>query len=94
MQIDVMYRPAHSLARVLLPHGESIVAESGAMVGMTPNVQADRLHIDGRLPGGDGVGVDSGFFVKGTRVFQVTAMGKALPPDALATFFDNIKLPT
>lgn len=74
--------------------GTAVVVGPMKVPGMTPNVQADRLHIDGRLPGGDGVGVDSGFFVKGTRVFQVTAMGKALPPDALATFFDNIKLPT
>jgi len=39
MQIDVAYRPAHSLARVALQPGESVVAESGAMVGMSPNVQ-------------------------------------------------------
>ncbi len=37
--IDIAYRPAHSLARVGLAHGESIVAESGAMVGMSTNVQ-------------------------------------------------------
>jgi uncharacterized protein (TIGR00266 family) len=39
MQIDIGYRPAHSLARVQLQHGESILAESGAMVGMSTNVQ-------------------------------------------------------
>jgi len=39
MQIDIGYRPAHSLARVVLQHGESILAESGAMVGMSTNVQ-------------------------------------------------------
>ncbi len=39
MQIDIGYRPAHSLARVALQHGESILAESGAMVGMSTNVQ-------------------------------------------------------
>lgn len=38
-QIDIGYRPAHSLARVMLQPGESIVAESGAMVGMSTNVQ-------------------------------------------------------
>jgi uncharacterized protein (TIGR00266 family) len=37
--IDIGYRPAHSLARVSLQPGESIVAESGAMVGMSTNVQ-------------------------------------------------------
>ena len=39
MQIQVDYRPAHSLAKVQLGPGESVVAESGAMVGMTPSVQ-------------------------------------------------------
>jgi uncharacterized protein (TIGR00266 family) len=39
MQFDVLYRPAHSLARVLLGPNEAVTAESGAMVGMTPNVR-------------------------------------------------------
>jgi uncharacterized protein (TIGR00266 family) len=39
MQIDIQYRPAHSLAKIGLGPGESVVAESGAMVGMSPNVQ-------------------------------------------------------
>ena len=39
MQIDIGYRPAHSMARVQLQHGEAILAESGAMVGMSTNVQ-------------------------------------------------------
>jgi len=51
MQIDVMSRPAHSLARVALPPGESIVAESGAMVGMSPNVQM-QTQSQGGLMGG------------------------------------------
>lgn len=39
MHIQVLYQPAHSLARVLLDPGEAVVAEAGAMVGMSPNVQ-------------------------------------------------------
>jgi len=39
MQFEVLYRPAHSLARVHLQPGEAVVAESGAMVGMSTNVQ-------------------------------------------------------
>jgi uncharacterized protein (TIGR00266 family) len=38
MQIQIDYRPAHSLARVQLAPNESVVAESGAMVGMSTNV--------------------------------------------------------
>jgi uncharacterized protein (TIGR00266 family) len=51
MQMDIAYRPAHSLARVLLTPGESIVAESGAMVGMSPNVQM-QTQSQGGLMGG------------------------------------------
>jgi uncharacterized protein (TIGR00266 family) len=39
MQIDIAYRPAHSLARISLQPGEPLVAEAGAMVGMSTNVQ-------------------------------------------------------
>lgn len=38
MQINLLYRPSQSLAQVWLGPNESVVAESGAMVGMTPNV--------------------------------------------------------
>ena len=39
MQIDIGYRPAHALAKVAIQNGESVVAEAGAMVGMSTNVQ-------------------------------------------------------
>ena len=39
MNFDIQYRPAHSLAKVSLQPGEAVVAESGAMVGMSTNVQ-------------------------------------------------------
>lgn len=38
MQVNLLYRPSQTLAQVWLASGESIVAESGAMVGMTTNV--------------------------------------------------------
>ena len=38
MQVNLLYRPSQTLAQVWLGPGESIVAESGAMVGMTTNV--------------------------------------------------------
>lgn len=38
MQVNVLYRPSQSLAQVWLAPNESVMAESGAMVGMTPNV--------------------------------------------------------
>jgi len=38
MQIDLQHRPSAAMAHVVLAPGESLMAESGAMVGMTPNV--------------------------------------------------------
>jgi uncharacterized protein (TIGR00266 family) len=51
MQIDIGYRPAHSLARVALSHGEQIVAESGALVGMSTNVQMQTQSTGGLMGG-------------------------------------------
>ncbi len=50
-QIEIGYRPAHSMARVALQPGESIVAESGAMVGMSTNV-AMQTQSQGGMMGG------------------------------------------
>lgn len=38
MQVNVLYRPSQALAQCWLQPGESVLAESGAMVGMSPNV--------------------------------------------------------
>ncbi len=38
MNIDILYKPAHTLAKVTLQPGEAIEAEAGAMVGTTSNV--------------------------------------------------------
>jgi hypothetical protein len=62
--------------------------------GMTPNPQAERVRIEGKLPGGEAVTLESGFFAKGTWVFQATVMGAKSNSEAVATFFDNLKLPT
>lgn len=51
MDIDIQYRPAHALAVVKLGVGESIRAESGAMVSMSTNVQ---VGTDGPMSGKTG----------------------------------------
>lgn len=51
MEIDVVYRPAHALAVVSLQPGESLRAESGAMVSMSTSVQ---VRTDGPLSGKQG----------------------------------------
>ena len=38
MKHDILYRPVYSLLKIELDAGESISAESGAMVTMTPNI--------------------------------------------------------
>ncbi len=41
MNIDVQYKPAHSLAVVTLEGGESIRAEAGSMVSMSSNIEVE-----------------------------------------------------
>jgi uncharacterized protein (TIGR00266 family) len=51
MHFDVHYRPSHSLALAQLGPGETVRAESGAMVAMTSNIQ-----VQTQGGGGGGVG--------------------------------------
>lgn len=39
MHFEIAYRPGQSMARAVINPGEQLVAESGAMVGMSTNVQ-------------------------------------------------------
>ena len=47
MQHSVLYRPSFALAHVQLAAGEALRTESGAMVGMSPN-----LHLEAKMQGG------------------------------------------
>ena len=49
MKIDIQYRPAYSLAIVDLDAGESVQAESGAMVSMTGNIAIETAMKGGLL---------------------------------------------
>ena len=49
MKIDIQYRPAYSLAIVDLAAGESVQAESGAMVSMTGNIGIETAMKGGLL---------------------------------------------
>lgn len=51
MQVDLLYRPVSTMARVRLQPGEQVLAEPGAMIGMSPNV-----NMTTGLPGGGGGG--------------------------------------
>lgn len=41
MQVEILYRPSYSIARVLLRRSEKIQVESGAMVGMSPDLEME-----------------------------------------------------
>lgn len=41
MQVEILYRPSYSVARVLLERKEKIEVESGAMLGMSPDMQME-----------------------------------------------------
>lgn len=51
MQIDIGYRPAQSMARISLQPNESVVAESGAMIGMSTNVNMQTQSQGGMMGG-------------------------------------------
>ena len=38
MQVEILYRPSYSVARVSLQRGETIQVESGSMLGMSPEM--------------------------------------------------------
>ncbi|NIM95406.1 MAG: TIGR00266 family protein [Anaerolineales bacterium] len=41
MQVEILYRPSYSVARVTLDQSEKIQTESGAMVGMSPDMEME-----------------------------------------------------
>lgn len=51
MQHNIVYRPSYSLLQLIMDPGESIRAEAGAMVSMTPNMQIQTQARGGVLGG-------------------------------------------
>ncbi len=76
MDIQIGYRPAQAMARVVLQNGEQIRAESGAMVGMSTNV-----HIDTSAAGGIMKGLKRMF--GGESFFQNTFTAQGGPGEVL-----------
>lgn len=64
-----------------------------AVPGATPYAGSGRVALSGRRADGQPVQSQVAVFAKGTRVFQATAIGPALPAEALQTFFDGLKTP-
>ena len=63
MEIEVLYRPSYSVARVFLKPKETIQVESGAMVGMSPDMEME-TEAKGRIPE-----VYLPFYVRGRKLF-------------------------
>ena len=51
MKHEILYQPSYSLAVVSLEQGESIMAESGAMVSMSPTVKVEAKAAGGSFFG-------------------------------------------
>jgi hypothetical protein len=61
--------------------------------GMTPNEQAVRVAVVGKLPDGAAVQEYAAFFVRGLRVYSATVIGAEPPPQAVEVFFSGLKFP-
>lgn len=60
--------------------------------GATPNPHSGRIEFIGRMPDGRSVIEQVAVFAKGMRVYQATALGDRLEPEAVDTFFGSLRL--
>ncbi len=74
--------------------GRQVASAPVRVSGMTPNPQAALVVMAGRLPDGAAVEEQAAFFAKGLRVYQASLIGATLAPEAAATFFAGLKLPS
>jgi hypothetical protein len=61
--------------------------------GMTPNDQAARLTVTGRLPDGARVREHVAFFTRGLRVYQATVIGAEPVQQVVDTFLGGLSFP-
>lgn len=61
--------------------------------GMTPNEQAARVTIAGKLPDGGTVQEHAAFFTRGLRVYQATVIGAKPTPQVVDAFLVGLKFP-
>jgi len=46
--------------------------------------------VTGRRPGGEAVDLHAAFFTRGLRIYQLSVLGKAPPPQVVDTFFAGL----
>lgn len=66
-------------------------AVAHSVAGASPNAAAGRFQIQGRAPDGKAMQAVVLVFAKGTRVFQLTALGAKLPAEAVETFIASAR---
>jgi uncharacterized protein (TIGR00266 family) len=76
MKHDILYQPSFAVARIMLDPGDSIRAESGAMVSMSPTVS-----LEAKVPGGIGKAI--GRLFGGESIFQTTFTATHGPGEVL-----------
>lgn len=62
--------------------------------GMTPNAQAARVKIEGRVPDGSSRQEEAAVFARGTRVYQAVVLGARINDGAATVFFENLRFPS
>ncbi len=85
-----------ALAELLASAAANLGAEAAPgqplqVAGATPNPGSRRLRLAGRLPDGTPVDEEVAVFTYGTRVYQATALGKALTHEAAQTFIGSLR---
>lgn len=93
MHVDIQYRPSYALALVTLDAGESIQAESGAMVGMSVGIEMKTEASGGFLKSlGRSLFGGESFFVNtftASTPGQSIALAPALPGDIAVIEMNN-----
>ena len=62
------------------------------LAGSTPNPEASRIVVHGRLPNGAAVVEHAVFFARGLRVYQAAVLGPALDAEAVEAFLASLKI--
>ena len=73
--------------------GEQPLFAPWQVSGMTPNAQAKRMSVTGRLPDGTEVRLQAVFFAHALRLYQATVIGAAPNEAAVQTFLAGFRFP-
>lgn len=72
--------------------GQSLVLSPAQVPGMTPQPEAQRWQVGGKLPDGRPVTSQGVVFAHGTRVYQATIVAERPGEEAVRTFLDALAI--